>query len=43
MKERLRLAGSAPVIQSLEEIAAFREADTKAMAELIEKAQIKLE
>ena len=43
MKEKLRLAGSAPVIQSLEEIAAFREADTKQMAELIKLANIKIE
>jgi tripartite-type tricarboxylate transporter receptor subunit TctC len=43
MKEKLRLAGSAPVIQSLEEIAAFREADSKTMAELIQTAQIKIE
>ncbi|MGE0853979.1 MAG: tripartite tricarboxylate transporter substrate-binding protein [Hyphomicrobiaceae bacterium] len=43
MKEKLRLAGSAPVIQSLDEIAAFREADSKQMAELIKTAQIKIE
>jgi tripartite-type tricarboxylate transporter receptor subunit TctC len=43
MKEKLRLAGSAPVIQSLDEIAAFREADTKQMAELIKTANIKIE
>jgi tripartite-type tricarboxylate transporter receptor subunit TctC len=43
MKERLRLAGAAPVIQTLDEIAAFREADTKQMAELIKMAQIKIE
>jgi tripartite-type tricarboxylate transporter receptor subunit TctC len=43
MKEKLRLAGAAPVIQSLEEIAAFREADSKGMAELIKAAQIKIE
>ena len=43
MKEKLRLAGAAPVIQSLEEIAAFREADSKQMAELIKTAQIKIE
>jgi len=43
MKEKLRLAGAAPVIQTLDEIAAFREADTKQMAELIKTAQIKIE
>ena len=43
MKEKLRLAGAAPVTQTLEEIAAFREQDTKQMAELIKVAQIKLE
>jgi tripartite-type tricarboxylate transporter receptor subunit TctC len=43
MKEKLRLAGSAPVIQSLDEIAAFREADTKQMADLIKTANIKIE
>jgi tripartite-type tricarboxylate transporter receptor subunit TctC len=43
MVEKLRLVGNAPVIQSLEEIAAFREADSKQMAELITTAQIKIE
>jgi tripartite-type tricarboxylate transporter receptor subunit TctC len=43
MVEKLRLVGNAPVIQSLEEIAAFREADSKQMAELIKTAQIKIE
>jgi tripartite-type tricarboxylate transporter receptor subunit TctC len=43
MKEKLRLAGAAPVTQTLEEIAAFREADTKQMAELIKSANIKIE
>jgi hypothetical protein len=43
MKEKLRLAGAAPVTQTLEEIAAFREADSKSMAELIKTAQIKIE
>ncbi len=43
MKEKLRLAGSAPVIQSLDEIAAFRDSDTKQMAELIKIANIKIE
>src|SRR5882672_7442626 len=32
MKEKLRLAGAAPVIQTLDEIAAFREVDSKNMA-----------
>jgi len=43
MKEKLRLAGAAPVIQTLEEIAAFRETDTQQMAELIKSANIKIE
>ena len=43
MKEKLRIAGAAPVIQTLEEIAAFREVDSKNMAELIKTAQIKIE
>lgn len=43
MKEKLRLAGAAPVLQTLEEIAAFREADTRQMEELIKKTQIKIE
>ena len=43
MKEKLRLAGAAPVIQTLDEIAAFREVDSKNMAELIKTAQIKIE
>ena len=43
MKEKLRLAGAAPVMQTIDEIVAFREADTKQMAELIKTAQIKIE
>jgi tripartite-type tricarboxylate transporter receptor subunit TctC len=43
MTERLRLAGSAPVVQTIDEIVAFREADSKQMAELIKTAQIKIE
>jgi tripartite-type tricarboxylate transporter receptor subunit TctC len=43
MKEKLRLAGSAPVISTQEELIAFRESDTKQMAELIKMANIKLE
>jgi len=43
MKEKLRLAGAAPVIQTIDEIAAFRAADAKQMAELIKTAQIKIE
>ena len=43
MIEKLRLAGCAPVIQTIDEIVAFREADTKQMAELIKTAQIKIE
>ena len=43
MIEKLRLAGCAPVIQTIDEIVAFREADTKQMADLIKTAQIKIE
>jgi tripartite-type tricarboxylate transporter receptor subunit TctC len=43
MKEKLRLAGAAPVIQTIDEIAKFREDDSKAMAELIKLANIKIE
>ena len=43
MKEKLRLAGAAPVIQSIEEIVKFRAEDSKAMAELIKLADIKIE
>jgi tripartite-type tricarboxylate transporter receptor subunit TctC len=43
MREKLRLAGSAPVIMSLPELEAFREADTAQMAELIKVAKIKIE
>lgn len=43
MKEKLRLAGAAPVIQTIEEMVKFREEDTKAMAALIDLAKIKIE
>ena len=43
MKEKLRLAGSAPVVSTQEELIAFRESDTKQMAELIKLANIKIE
>lgn len=43
MKEKLRLAGAAPVIQTIEEIEKFRAEDSKAMAELIKLADIKIE
>jgi tripartite-type tricarboxylate transporter receptor subunit TctC len=43
MRDKLRLAGSAPVVQSLEEIEAFRAADSKMMAEIIKVANIKIE
>jgi len=43
MKEKLRLAGAAPVIQTIDEIVKFREEDSKAMAELIKLANIKIE
>ncbi len=43
MTEKLRLAGAAPVIQTIAEMTAFRENDTKQMAELIKLANIKYE
>jgi tripartite-type tricarboxylate transporter receptor subunit TctC len=43
MKGRLKLAGGVPVIQTPEEIAAFREKDRAALAALIKAANIKLE
>ncbi|HEX4893987.1 MAG TPA: tripartite tricarboxylate transporter substrate-binding protein, partial [Hyphomicrobiaceae bacterium] len=43
MTEKLRLAGSAPVTSTRQELIAFRESDTKQMAELIKAANIKLE
>ncbi len=43
MKAKLLAAGSAPVIQSRKEILAFRESDSKAMAELIKVAKIKIQ
>jgi tripartite-type tricarboxylate transporter receptor subunit TctC len=43
MKARLLAAGAAPVIQSLDEIVAFRDADSKIMAELIKAANIKIQ
>jgi tripartite-type tricarboxylate transporter receptor subunit TctC len=43
MKDKLRLVGNAPVIQTLDEIAAFREADSKQMGDLIKAANIKIE
>ena len=43
MKEKLRLAGAAPVIQTIDEMVKFRDEDTKAMASLIDLAKIKIE
>jgi tripartite-type tricarboxylate transporter receptor subunit TctC len=43
MRTKLRMAGSAPVIQTIAELEAFRDADAKAMAELIKIANIKIE
>ena len=43
MKEKLRLAGATPVIQTIDEMVKFREADTQQMAELIKLANIKYE
>jgi len=43
MKDKLRSVGSAPVVQSIAEIEAFREADRATMAALIKAANIKIE
>ena len=43
MRERLRLAGAAPVVQTIAEIEAFRANESKQMAELFKLANIKLE
>ena len=43
MKTRIRTAGCEPVIQTIEEITAFREKDRKVLTELIKAADIKLE
>ncbi|MSO90824.1 MAG: tripartite tricarboxylate transporter substrate binding protein [Acetobacteraceae bacterium] len=43
MREKLRLAGAAPVVQTMAELEAFRAADIKQMAELIKIANIKIE
>ena len=43
MKAKIHLAGCEPVIQTPEEIAAFREKDREALAELIKAANIKME
>jgi len=43
MREKLRLAGAAPVIQTIPELEAFRAADSKLMADLVKSANIKIE
>lgn len=43
MRDKLRLIGSAPVVQSIAELEAFREADGREMAALIKAANIKIE
>ena len=43
MKAKLHLAGAVPVLETPDQIAAFREKDRKALAELIKAANIKLE
>ena len=43
MRAKLLAAGAAPVIQTVEEIVKFREEDSRAMAELIKVAKIKIE
>jgi len=43
MRDKLRLAGSAAVIQTIPELEAFRDADAALMAELIKVAKIRIE
>jgi tripartite-type tricarboxylate transporter receptor subunit TctC len=43
MKAKIHLAGCEPVIQTPEEIAAFREKDRQALAALIKEANVKME
>ncbi len=43
MKQKIHLAGCEPVIQTPEEIQAFREQDRKSLAELIKAANVKME
>ena len=43
MKDKLRLVGSAPVVQTIAELEAFRDADRETMAALIKAAKIKIE
>ncbi len=43
MQGKIRMAGSATVVQSIPELEAFRDADGKLMAELIKAANIKLD
>ena len=43
MQARIRAVGCEPVVQTIDEIEAFREADRKALAEVITTANIKLE
>ncbi len=43
MKAKIHLAGCEPVLQTPEEIAAFREKDRQALAELIKAANVKME
>ena len=43
MKQKIHLAGCEPIIQTPEEIAAFREQDRKALAELIKAANVRME
>ena len=43
LKAKLLAAGSAPVVQSRQDLLAFRESDAKSVAELIKAANIKIE
>ena len=43
MKSKIQIAGCEPVIQTVEEVAAFREKDKKALAALIKAANVTLE
>ncbi len=43
MPDKLRLAGSAPVVQTIKELEAFREADAKIIGELIKAGNIRID
>ena len=43
MQEKLRLAGSAAVVMSIPELEAFREQEYRQMADLVKRANIKID